>query len=198
MRRVLTKLRADERGATLVEFAIVAPVFCLFLVGAFDISHELYMRSALQGIVQKAARDATIEGSVPSAIDKKVENQVRALANNATITYKRRFYKTFEDAAAAKREEWTDLNMNGKCDNNEPFVDINENNVWDEDGGNAGQGGAKDAAVYTVNIKYPRMLPLHGFLDVSPTVDLTATTILRNQPFDAQKQYDVPKVRNCA
>lgn len=199
MRRpVIRKLAGDESGATLVEFGIVAPVFCLLLVGALDIAHSLYMGAVLQGVVQKTSRDSTIEGSTPSALDAKVSAQIRPLANNAQITFKRRYYKSFTEARAARPEEWTDLNANGKCDNNEPFVDTNENTVWDADGGNSGQGGAKDATVYTVNVKYARMLPLDGFLPVSPTVDVSATTLLRNQPFDAQKSYSAPEVRNCS
>ncbi|OYX46938.1 MAG: hypothetical protein B7Y97_13125, partial [Sphingomonas sp. 32-66-10] len=35
-------LRRDESGATIVEFAMVAPVLGLVLLGAFDVAHTLY------------------------------------------------------------------------------------------------------------------------------------------------------------
>ena len=190
-------LGSDQRGATIVEFALIAPALCLLLAGSFDIAHTLYVRTALQGIVQKVSRDATIEGSSPTALDTKVDRQVRALVNNATVTFKRRYYRSFSQAAAAQAEIWTDLDANGKCDHGEPFVDTNENNVWDRDGGNAGQGGAKDAIVYTVAMQYPRLFPLDGFIGLSSTINLDATTILRNQPFDAQASYGAPKPGNC-
>lgn len=195
--RILTRLATEQRGATVIEFAIIAPVMCLLLVGAFDVSHTLYLKSALTGIVQKTARDASIEGSSGSDLDKKVKQQVLVLVNNADVSFSRRFYKTFTEAAAAKAEDWTDLNGNGRCDNGEPFIDTNENSVWDRDGGDNGQGSAKDATVYTVTIQYPRMLPLDGFIDVDPNVKVIATTVLRNQPFDAQKSYGAPTSGSC-
>ena len=205
MRRLtlfMRRLRRDARGATIIEFAIVAPVMCLLLVGGFDIAHTLYARGALQGIVQKTARDSTLENSTSTsaqtALDNKVKNQVMALANNATIDITRRYYRTFSDAAAAKAEAWTDTNKNGQCDAGEPYQDDNLNSVWDRDGGNAGQGGARDAVLYTVSMSYPRMLPLNNFIPaMSDKVTVTASTVLLNQPYDAQQSYGTPVVRYC-
>lgn len=200
--RMLRHLRTDERGAALVEFAVVAPVLSLLLVGGFDIAHTLYARSALQGIVQKTARDSGLESSTATAtqtaIDAKVTKQVKALANNATITFSRRYYRTFSDAAAAQAEPWTDTNHNSKCDAGEPYTDENNNSVWDADGGDDGQGGAKDKTVYTVSVSYPHMFPLWKFIGGSNTVNLSASTVLMNQPYTDQGSYTVTTtVRNC-
>lgn len=200
--RPLLSLRADERGAALVEFAIVAPVLSLLLVGGFDIAHILYTRSALQGIVQKTARDSGLESSTATAtqaaIDAKVTRQIKALANNATITFSRRYYRTFSEAAAAQAEPWTDTNGNGTCNNGEPYTDENNNGVWDADGGDDGQGGAKDKTVYTVQISYPHMFPLWKFIGGSNTVKLSASTVLMNQPYTDQGSYTVTTtIRNC-
>lgn len=200
--RMLRALGSDERGAALVEFAIVAPVLSLLLVGGFDVAHILYTRSALQGIVQKTARDSGLESSTATAtqtaIDAKVTKQIKALANNATISFSRRYYRTFSDAAAAQAETWTDTNGNGTCNNGEPYTDENNNGVWDADGGDDGQGGAKDKTVYTVNISYPHMFPLWKFIGGSNTVNLSASTVLMNQPYTDQGSYTVTNtIRNC-
>ncbi len=205
IRRLATlarRLRTDSRGATLVEFAIIAPTLCLLLVGAFDVAHTLYMRSALQGIVQKTARDSTLEtGSASSqqaALDNEVRSQVKALANNANVTFNRRYYRTFTEASNATPESWTDTNHNGTCDAGEPYEDANANHVWDADGGNSGQGGAKDATLYTVTVSYPQMFPLYRFINGSNSVTLTASTVLRNQPYADQDSYATTVVvRNC-
>ncbi|QIG79906.1 TadE/TadG family type IV pilus assembly protein [Stakelama tenebrarum] len=198
---LLARLRRDSRGATLVEFAIVAPTLCLLLIGAFDVAHTLYMRSVLQGIIQKTARDSTLESSSESArqavLDDAVRKQVLALANNATIDFKRRFYRTFTEAAAAAPEDWTDTNHNGRCDDGEPYEDENNNSLWDADGGNAGQGGAKDTTLYTVSVSYPQMFPLYRFVGGSDTITIEASTVLRNQPYADQESYSAPTVRNC-
>lgn len=201
----LRRLRRDTRGAALMEFAIVAPVMCLLLVGGFDVAHTLYARGVLQGIVQKTARDSTLETAdlaQQAILDQRVKKQASALANNATITITRRYYRTFSDAATARAEEWTDATSgtyaNGRCDNGEPYVDANNNSTWDADGGNSGQGGAKDATLYTVTMTYPRMSPLPKFLgSAATTVKLVATTVLRNQPYSDQNSYATPVVRNC-
>lgn len=194
-------LARDESGATIVEFAMVAPVLGFVLLGAFDVAHTLYTRAALQGVVQKTARDSTLESGLEagaqSALDEKVKAQAKALANNATVTITRRFYRTFSDAAAASAETWTDTNSNGSCDAGEPYEDANFNNVWDKDGGNAGQGGAKDATLYTVEVSYPRMFPFYNLVGGSRTTRIAASTVLRNQPYGDQGAYGTPVVRNC-
>ncbi|MCX8476895.1 MAG: pilus assembly protein [Sphingomonas sp.] len=200
----MRRLARDERGATIIEFAIVAPVMGLLLLGAFDVAHTLYMRAALQGVVQKTARDATLEsglvGATQTALDNKVKAQIKALANNGTVTITRQWYRNYEQAAASKFEPWTDTNNNGTCDGpagstpGEPYEDTNGNGIWDSTGGNLSQGGAKDAVLYTATVSYPRFFPIYNIVGGSKTTKVTASTILRNQPYGDQ---GVPKVRNC-
>jgi Flp pilus assembly protein TadG len=197
----IAALRRDRRGAALVEFAIIAPVMGLVLLGAFDTGHSLYMRAVLQGIVQKVARDSALEsGTVTqqqTALDNKVRASVAAIANNANITITRRFYRTFADAAAAQPEPYTDTNHNGTCDQGEPYQDENLNNTWDRDGGDAGQGTAKDRTVYTVSLSYPRLFPLYKIIGGSNTTRISAATVLENQPYSDQSSYGAAVVRNC-
>ena len=197
----LRRLRSDECGITVVEFALVAPVMCLLLLGGFDVAHTLYMRGVLQGVVQKTARDSTLESgtaaTVQTTLDNRVKAQVTAIANNAQINITRRFYRTFSQASAAQAEIWTDTNGNGVCDAGEPYEDANQNNIWDKDGANGGQGGAKDAVLYTVEVSYPRFFPIYNIIGGSRTTKITASTILRNQPYGDQASYSAPVVRNC-
>lgn len=194
-------LRRDAKGATIVEFAMVAPVMGLVLLGAFDVAHTLYMRAVLQGIVQKTARDSALETGTDSTtqtnLDNEVRAQVRALANNSTVTIARRYYRTFSKAASAQAEAWTDTNHNGTCDAGEPYQDDNLNGVWDKDGANSGQGGAKDAVLYTVTVSYPRFFPITNFIGGSNTTVITASTVLKNQPYGDQASYGTSVVRNC-
>ena len=201
-RRALPKaLLADRTGATIVEFAIVVPILLLLIIGLFDIAYNLYMISNLQGIVQKAARDSTLQSTDPTAadtaLDTMVTSRVHALYPSATVTPTRRFYRTYADASAKQAETWTDTNHNGTCDQGEPFIDTNNNGVWDPDGGNGGQGGAKDRTVYTVTVTYPHMFPIANAMGWSKTVTLAATTVLANQPYADQGVYTTPATLNC-
>lgn len=198
---MIARLAKDARGATIVEFALIAPAFALMLMGAFDVGYDLYLRAAIQGIVQKTARDSGLEGALEAGatdvIDQKVRDQVRGLAANANISISRRFYRTFSQAAAARAETFTDTNNNGRCDAGEPYEDANGNQLWDADGGDQGQGGAKDKVVYTVTVTYVRLLPLWKMIGDTSSNTIRATTVLANQPYGDQSSYGATVVRNC-
>lgn len=202
MKRALTP---DERGTAAMEFGLIFPVFAMLMLGALDIGHTLYMNSVLQGAIQKAARDSSLETgtatSTQTVIDNAVQSQVRDLVNDATVNFSRRTYKTFSSAAAANMEGFSDTptgpNANGVCDAGEPYVDTNNNSVWDKDGGDGGQGGAKDVTIYKVTVSYPHMFPLYKLIGGSNTAVVTGQTVLANQPYGAQSQYGTPTVRNC-
>lgn len=200
----LPLLVRDTRGVTIVEFGMIAPVLGLLLLGAFDTAHSLYMRSVLQGVVQKTARDSSLEigteAAQQTAIDNKVRAQVSAIANNATIVITRRFYRTFAKAAAQTAEAFpgaNDTNRNGKCDNNEVFTDDNRNGVRDLDGGDDGQGGAKDRTLYTVSVSYPRFFPLYRIIGGSNVTKIAASTVLANQPYGDQGSYGAALEGHC-
>ena len=200
-RRYCEALR-DAKGATIIEFAIVAPVMAIFMLGAFDTAHSLYMRGVLQGIVQKTARDSGLEESTDTAaqaaLDAKVTTQVKALATNASIAFTRRYYRTFSDAETARAEVWTqDTNHNGVCDAGEPFTDTNNNGVRDLDGADSGQGGAKDRTLYTVTVSYPRLFPLYNVINVPRMITFKASTILENQPYTDQNSYAPATIGHC-
>lgn len=193
-----------ESGAALTEFGLIAPVFCMLLLGSLEVGHWLYMHGVLKGAVQKAARDGSLETASGTAstprdvLDERVRNQILKLNKSATVTFDRRFYRTFTDAAAKKAEEFTDTDGNGACNNNEPFEDINNNGVRDIDGGDAaGRAGARDNIVYTVTIQYPNMFPLHRLIGGSSTTSMKAETVLANQPYGEQQSYGAPTVGHC-
>ncbi len=191
----------DERGTTILEFGLVAPMLSVLLIGSLELAHTQYMQAVLQGAVQKAARDSSLETGADTSnqatLDARVVSQVRQLMRTDTVSVSRRYYKTFSKAAAAQAESFTDTNVNGTCDAGEPYVDGNNNSNWDRDGGDAGQGGARDNVIYTVTVSYPRILPLDKLVGGNGTTRLTATTVLANQPYGDQADYGTPTVRNC-
>src|SRR3546814_10575732 len=85
---------SDQRGTAITEFGLIAPVFLLLMLGALDLAHTLYMQGVLQGVVQKAARDSTLESAQEEttqlAINQKIEDQVKRLAANADVSISRR------------------------------------------------------------------------------------------------------------
>lgn len=186
MTRVRALLR-DTAGATLVEFAMVAPVLLIALLGMFDMGYNIYMQALLQGSIQKAARDSTIEGAAgrDAVIDAMVSEAVHDIVPGATITFDRSAYSNFGDVS--QPEDFTDGNDNGACDEGEPFEDANGNGSWDADRGTIGFGGARDAVLYTVDVAYPRAFPIAGLIGMDGHFSTRATTVLRNQPYGEQQ-----------
>lgn len=185
MRRLLRRLLGDERGATLVEFGFVVPLMVLVIMGLGEILYQEYAQSILTGALQKAGRDSTIQGAAnsTSAIDAKVMAMVTTVLHNATGVSTRKSYNTFSQVAP---EPFTDTNGNGLRDTGECYTDQNANGVWDADPGQAGQGGASDVTLYSMTVTYPRLFPMAGLLGWSSNGTLTATTLLKNQPYASQ------------
>ncbi len=198
MTRVWQNLARDERGVTIVEFAMIAPVLMLMLMGLLDLAYNMYTTEMLQGAIQNAARDSTIEGSSSNQaqLDAIVTKAVQAVAPGAVLTFDRRSYSSFTDAG--RPEDYTDVNANGTCDAGEPYEDANGNGNWDLDRGTAGFGGARDAVLYTVTVTYHRPFPVAGFIP-GQTKDFTlsAATVLRNQPYGQQSVNPAPTTEHC-
>lgn len=57
------KRRRDDRGTTLVEAAIVTPVFILVILGIFEFSGYVMARSSMNAAVQAGARVAVVAGN---------------------------------------------------------------------------------------------------------------------------------------
>lgn len=180
-----SRLLRETDGVTIVEFALIAPVLLLLLLGTFDVGHTLYVESMLKGAVQQAARNSTLEGATTSSVDAIVTNAVKAIAPDATLTFGRQSYDNFSNVQ--RPEDFVDVNANGACDTGETYTDSNGNGHWDADRGKSGNGGARDAVLYSVTVSYPRQFAMAGIAGFSNTVTLRTQTVLRNQPFGLQK-----------
>ena len=184
---------ANDEGISAVEFGLIAPVFIMILMGFFDLGYNVYAKSILQGSMQEAARDTTIEGSTVATLDAAIETSVKSVLPRAQLSFERRAYADFTDVNQA--EDFDDIDGNGKCDNGEPFEDANGNGIWDDDRGVSGKGDAREAVLYSVTMTYERAFPIASFVGLSNTFSTSESTVLRNQPFTLQPARTV--TRNC-
>jgi Flp pilus assembly protein TadG len=184
----LRSLRQDGRGIAAVEFALLAPVMMLMLMGFFDLAHQAYTRSIMQGAMQQAGRNSTLESgsSSSTAIDNYVKSQVKKVTGSgATFVAVRKSYVDFESVGNA--EKYVDKTpFNNKYDIGECYEDVNGNGQWDADLGKTGQGGAEDAVLYTMTVTYKRLFPMPKLVGWSTNQVVTASTVLRNQPYGDQ------------
>ncbi|WP_288938016.1 TadE/TadG family type IV pilus assembly protein [uncultured Sphingomonas sp.] len=186
-------LPRDRRGSTIVEFAIVVPVMILVIMALGDMLYRQYAQSMLAGAVQKAGRDSSLQGTDGSTIDGKVVAMMATMlvtprqscpsTTAATWCSTRYAYDTFTEVGP---EPFTDGNNDGRCDNGEPYSDVNANGRWDANPGVGGQGGANAVALYTMTMTYQRLFPVARMFGWPATVTISASTLLKNQPYAAQ------------
>ena len=187
----LIRLHREARGAAALEFALVAPALLLTIMGIFDLGYNIYANTMVQGAIQHAARDSTIEGSDQrlDQIDARVARAVHNVVPRATVAFSRKAYANFSDVS--RPEDFTDSDGNGRCNNGEPFEDANRNGTWDSDRGASGRGGARDAVLYSVTVTYARGFPMASLIGLPDTVTTEAATVLRNQPYKLQDNKPV-------
>ena len=58
------QIRRDQSGTSALEFALVAPVYFLFLIGSVSISMMLFSIGSMHYAVQEAARCASVQTTV--------------------------------------------------------------------------------------------------------------------------------------
>ena len=185
----------DRRGATIIEFAVVMPVMLMLLLGTMDFGLNVYLRAVLEGAMQQAARNSSLQSAQAgqSAIDTFVSDRVKAILPGANVSFTRENYATY--SSVGRPEDFTDTNGNGVRDPGECFQDINNNATWDADAGRTGLGGANDVVEYTATVTYPSLIPgASSVFHISPTTTIKSTTLLRNQPFATQPSWSTVKV----
>ncbi len=181
------RLRRDTRGAAAVEFAFIAPMLILFLVGIVEVAMVLFASALLEGSVREAARYGLTGYAVNGVSRVQMVRNIVAGYTDGMIDMKRvtvttLTYKSFTNVG--QPEPYTDSNHNGKHDANEPYTDVNGNGKWDADMGATGVGGPGDVVVYTVSYNWPLMT---GYLSdlMGLTIPLSSSYAVRNEPWTA-------------
>lgn len=199
-------LAADQRGGNAAEFAIVSPVLFVMMMGLGDLAFQGYAQAVLTGAVQKAGRDQTLQKNSAStdAMDQMVENAISAVVPRPVFNARSSRRSNYDNYAQVKGEPFTDSLYggvyDGLCNHGEPYFDLNNNGTWDANLGDTGQGKASDTVKYTVTVTYNRLFPIAKLVGWSSAVTLTATTILKNQPYLIESgayDYSTAQNRNC-
>jgi Flp pilus assembly protein TadG len=180
--RGLAAVLRDRRGAALIEFAIIMPVMLMLIMGTMEFGVNIYVRAVLEGAIQQAGRNTSLESGSTNltTIHTNLESRVKAILPGATVTPTRKNYSSF--IAASTPEQRYDSNSDGVLDSLDCFYDLNGNGLLD-DGSKSGIGSANDVVMFTETVTYPTLIPAASALGISPTTSISATTLLRNQPY---------------
>jgi hypothetical protein len=86
--------RGDRRGTTVVETALVLPVFLLFVCGLIELAHAQLVKHVLRGACRQAARIGTTDGKTTAQVRERAlevigsivdEDQVEVFVKDASI-----------------------------------------------------------------------------------------------------------------
>lgn len=181
------ELLRSREGLTAIEFAMIAPVLMLLLIGTLDMTQMVYANAMLRGAVEQAARSSSLETGDTQEADAKVEKIMKPILPGVLVISSRISYYDFADIG--RPEKWEDRDLDGTCNNGEPYTDENGNGSWNSDVGVSGNGGAGDVVIYAVKAKYlPAFkVPFDGGGIFDRT--LSATAVRKNQPFAKQEEY---------
>ena len=72
--RVAHQKTRTRQGAAAVEFAVVAPVFILLIVGMVEVGRGLMVQQILTNAAREGARQAIMEGATKSSVETIVTN----------------------------------------------------------------------------------------------------------------------------
>lgn len=78
------QIDGKRRGATLVEFALVVPIFFLFFFGLVDIGRGFMVQALLQNAARQGCRVGSLQGKTNSDVTTTVDN---ALTNSGVTGY---------------------------------------------------------------------------------------------------------------
>ena len=195
MTNMFKRIRGDQQGAAIVEFAVVLLPLLLFLMGGLDLGYQAYLQSVVQGALNDVSRTGSLEAPSFECTGDRVEDKIRcAIETRSNVVARNATYRinlrSFYDFSGIGRSEKLvdDHNLNGRYDPGDCFIDLNENLVFDESAGRDDKiGGADDVVFYEVNLSMPRLFPIHQLIDVSPNYEIVATSAIRSQPSAVQK-----------
>lgn len=180
-------LRHDERGATIVEFAMIIPVLVGLLLSILEIGYQGYVTAMVQGALSKASRQVTVGNRTAADVVTTIKTEVQTVVPARYVTVSTRRYYNFSNVG--KPEKITsDTDPKGVYNPGDCFEDANNNGLYDATPGDTGVGSADDIVYYTVNVVYPNLTPVGALLSWGPTRGVSATTVIRNQPFTSRAE----------
>lgn len=182
--RTIARLARDRSGAALLEFALVAPLLLVLLIGTIEVGLAIFVGSSIEAAVLQASRFG-ITGSnsgMPRA------EQVREIIRDRTFGFvdmdeaeiETLVYTDF--SSVGEPEPYVDENDNGSYDDGEDFTDVNGNAQWDQDMGAAGLGGAGDVVLYRVTYDWGIVTPLIRSL-MGQSIRHVSTVAVKNEDF---------------
>jgi Flp pilus assembly protein TadG len=172
----------DEKGVTVVEFALILPVALTLLLGSVDLGWQMYASSMAQGSLQRQARLSALENASFSAMKSNVKTDLKVFADASDISITAKSYKSFTGIGAPEKIT-TDIAPLNAINVGDCYIDSNNNGSYDTAQGSDGIGTSEDAVVYEMTMSYERLMPFSTYIGMQNPVVIKRKAIVKNEPF---------------
>jgi Flp pilus assembly protein TadG len=179
MRRLTSKLRADDRGAAVIELALVAPVLALMVIGIVDMSNAFSRKLALEQGAQRAVErimQTTGNDTVENTLKSEVQCQVNGTTTSGNAITCNSTPVALSDVTVTYKLECTDAGGT---------IAVQTSTVPATfDAFVCAPGTASEARYLEVQVndKYSPLFPIHfAFINGDGTYHLSATAGMRTQ-----------------
>ncbi|MGE0754535.1 MAG: TadE/TadG family type IV pilus assembly protein [Alphaproteobacteria bacterium] len=179
-----------NKGSTIIEFAIVAPVFFLLFMGILEFSLILFTYSVLEGAAARASRVGLTGYEGPASAGGRIayiRSEIMRLSGGyldpGRLTVEILSYQTF--AAIGQPEPCIPSTQPPPCPGQAGvgYIDVNGNNQWDADQGKAGAGDGNEIVHYRLHYPWAVLTPVMSNI-IGGTYDVTALATVRNEGFE--------------
>jgi Flp pilus assembly protein TadG len=181
-------LSQDRTGSAIIEFAIIAPILFLFLIGFTELALIFFTNAVLEGatnIGSRIGRTGYTAGGVvrEDYIRSEIQRLSGGYLDTSLLNISILSYDNFGNVG--RPEDFIDANGNGTYDPGESFTDVNGNSQWDADRGITGAGVRGAVVLYRVTYPWELFTPLMRDLigDPNGILNITAVATVRNERF---------------
>ncbi|MFV0622406.1 TadE/TadG family type IV pilus assembly protein [Sphingomonas sp. ac-8] len=168
-----------------MEFALVVPLLLTILMATLELGYQGYVNAMVQGAMTKAARMSTIGDQTQAGVTEKIKTEVGRVVDRRYVSVETRGYYNFSNVGRPEKIT-QDTDPKGKYNKGDCYEDANNNGKYDVSAGTSDLGTADDVTYYKVTANYPNLTPIAGFLKWAGKRNVTATIVLRNQPFTSR------------
>jgi Flp pilus assembly protein TadG len=176
----------DQRAATAIEFAIIAPVMLLLMIASMDLGYHIFMNAVVRGVLNQASRMVATNQLDQDSLAFYINAELAPIRiGDAKVTTITSSYYSFSRVDTAELIT-SDTEPLGTYNLGDCFEDANSNGRYDFTSGKGGVGGSEDVVRYVVTLDIPRLFPMDSMLGWGSRQTTTIASHLRNEPWGSQ------------
>jgi hypothetical protein len=154
------------------------------LMGGMELGYLAYTKSKVEGALREVSRLAATGSATEEELDLLLNTRIDKIAR-ASATIEKRSYSSFTDVAQPEPLVSDVVPLGGTPGSGDCYLDVNDNDMWDDDMGTDGLGGSEDIIYYGVSVTYPVLFGLTSSIinGGRDHMRIEANAVIKNEPF---------------